>query len=996
MKKIFLLIIFLLFITNHAPAQSGQKPPTYNLSVSFNLQKHRVEGNSKITLVDDREVNVAFGKLEIHSVSLNGESLINEITKQSLQVKGEGILEIAFTGTIGSQGSGDLPQDHDSVLQNTIQKEHILLLEEWYPSIDRMAYYHLKASVPKNFTALSEAEEIAVHERGENVDYFFEFLKPISRISFLAGLYREYRDLYHGTELFVYTQKNSVINPSALMQEAKDHLKQYEQYLGKYPYKRLSFIENFIAGDFAIPTLILFDREENALPCMRQKSIEQLVLHQWFGGYVYIEKEENNWASGLTSYIADFLDEGWKEEGWKSRKDIMIALTDYAERSGDFFSEESQKIIDRDSRCIGCGKGKMLFHMLNIHLGSEAFQQGLKNFIQNNQSDKASWDDIREAFEETAAIDLEWFFEQWVNRTGLVSFQIKNQRVTLVEGVPSISFDVIQDSYPYRFELFVKISTDKGTFSEKLNITDEVETFEIPVSGNPVAMVFDENYDILRKLSEEEMPAVLARLQRDESKIAVIPVKARQTYKPLVEVLQEKGFEVKEDADMIDEDIKNSSLFLLGANNLVLKRLFGKWNRDNKPGLTIQVRKNPLNTERIVVLADTDTIQNVQYAAQRIFKYEQYSSMRFEGGQIIEKKTEKAARGEKIDLLEPAMAIKTLNIEKIDSIIETIVDKPIIYIGERHANYEDHKMQLKVIMQMHERGKKFAIGMEMFQRPFQQIIDKYLAGDLEEMEFLKQTEYFKRWKFDYNFYREIIDFARAKGIPVIALNISSDIIKKVSSDGLDALTDDERERIPEDMDMSDDQYRDMLQSVFKQHGRKRIGNFGYFYQSQILWDETMAHAAYEFLEENGDYQLVILAGVGHIMHGYGIPKRLHRLNGKEYVTLIPDIGTLDDTISDYIYVMDHAEKPLTLKLGVTIKEKDGLLKVEKVVPGSVAKNTGVKKGDILLSLDNWKTEDIEDVKIFMSAKKRGEPIRITVKRKKFLFGYEEVVLSGVI
>jgi len=284
----------------------------------------------------------------------------------------------------------------------------------------------------------------------------------------------------------------------------------------------------------------------------------------------------------------------------------------------------------------------------------------------------------------------------------------------------------------------------------------------------------------------------------------------------------------------------------------------------------------------------------------------------------------------------------------------------------------------------------------MFQKPFQRIIDEYLDGNIEEMEFLKQTEYFKRWKFDYNFYREIIDFARAKGIPVIALNLSSEIIKKVSSEGLDALTDVEKEEIPKDMDMSDDKYRTMLKTVFSQHGTKRIGNFDYFYQSQILWDETMAHAAAAFLKENTDYQLVILAGVGHIMHGYGIPKRLYRLNGKDYVTLTPDIGTLDDTISDYIYVMDHAEKPLTLKLGVTVIEEDGLLRVEKVVPGSVAKNTGVKKGDILLALDDWKTEDIEDVKIFMSAKKRGDPIRITVKRKKFLLGYKEVVLSGFI
>jgi len=46
----------------------------------------------------------------------------------------------------------------------------------------------------------------------------------------------------------------------------------------------------------------------------------------------------------------------------------------------------------------------------------------------------------------------------------------------------------------------------------------------------------------------------------------------------------------------------------------------------------------------------------------------------------------------------------------------------------------------------------------------------------------------------------------------------------------------------------------------------------------------------------------------------------------------------------------------------------------------------MKKDDILVSLDDWKIENIEDVKIFLVGKKKGETIRIKAIRKRFLLG----------
>ena len=85
----------------------------------------------------------------------------------------------------------------------------------------------------------------------------------------------------------------------------------------------------------------------------------------------------------------------------------------------------------------------------------------------------------------------------------------------------------------------------------------------------------------------------------------------------------------------------------------------------------------------------------------------------------------------------------------------------------------------------------------MFQRPFQKALDDYIAGAIGEKEFLKRSEYFKRWVFDYNPYKPILDLCRAEKLPVVALNARREITDKVSKDGMDALTDAERKALAE-------------------------------------------------------------------------------------------------------------------------------------------------------------------------------------------------------
>lgn len=323
---------------------------------------------------------------------------------------------------------------------------------------------------------------------------------------------------------------------------------------------------------------------------------------------------------------------------------------------------------------------------------------------------------------------------------------------------------------------------------------------------------------------------------------------------------------------------------------------------------------------------------------------------------------------------------------QLGGVIDAVRNKPVIFIGERHANFEDHKVELEIIKGLYKKGRKFAIGMEMFQKPFQKAIDQYLSGAICERKFLKKTEYFKRWVIDYNLYREILEFAKVSGIPILALNQRSEIMKKVAVGGLEVLSAEERREIPQDMDMSDASYKKRLEEVYAHHPHK--STFENFYQSQILWDETMADTAAHFLEQHPDYQVIILAGAEHIMYGSGIPNRLHRLTGKDYVTLIN--GVFDKSIGTYVLLTLPIEPPFSAKLGVMVREADNRIFVDTFSPDSIALQAGLKEGDIISSINGWKIHNDSDIKIALFDRKPGQTVHITVIRNRFILGAQEL------
>ncbi len=226
-------------------------------------------------------------------------------------------------------------------------------------------------------------------------------------------------------------------------------------------------------------------------------------------------------------------------------------------------------------------------------------------------------------------------------------------------------------------------------------------------------------------------------------------------------------------------------------------------------------------------------------------------------------------------------------VNSVTQLVPEIIRANVVYLGETHDSAKDHENQLKIIQELYKRNKKVAIAMEMFQRPFQNVINQYLAGKITEEELVKQTEYEQRWGFDWELYAPIIRFAKENKIPVLAANTPAEITRKVSRQGLESLTPEERKLIPpfSEIRTSPEEYRKMVLTAFEAHhsaGHGKSSSAERFFLAQVLWDETMAESIANFVKANRDYEIVVLAGQGHIVYDYGIPSRVERcLQGKQ-------------------------------------------------------------------------------------------------------------------
>jgi len=323
---------------------------------------------------------------------------------------------------------------------------------------------------------------------------------------------------------------------------------------------------------------------------------------------------------------------------------------------------------------------------------------------------------------------------------------------------------------------------------------------------------------------------------------------------------------------------------------------------------------------------------------------------------------------------------------------------PLVYVGEIHDNPESHRLQLDILKSMQARDPgNIVFGMEMFNHKQQVALDRWVAGELSEKAFLRESRWYKNWGGDFELYRELMEFCREQKIPVIGLNATRSLGRKVSEKPLSQLDEATRANLPE-MDMNDPYQRQMIEAIFGAHGAGATMKDS-FARQQTLWDETMAASVADYIHDHPERRMLVIAGGWHINYGFGIPRRVYRRLPLPYVLVggenleIPEekrSQLMDVELPqfpmppvDYLVFQSYEVfEPRGVKLGVSMDDSDdqhGLL-ITSIEPDSAAAMAGLKRGDRLLRFDGDLLGESFDLIYAVKTRRTGDMVTIELKR----------------
>ncbi len=998
MKKIsyFLsLFLFLLaFLAAFAPTARSEVSknkddiPMVSIDVTLDMENRRIKGKASTELPRGKPVRIHVGGVEIDRVTLVGQTINPTIEEDSFSVVASGrnrLLRIQFHRDFPPLSPGTGAKNDHIMTDSFIDTKGVVLLDGWCPTLEGLARYELKAAVPADFKAVSEADAVKAKSRERTSIYIFEFPHPRTGISLVAGPYQVSLENYKGVEIAAYFFPEDKELAQKYIDKSKHYLDLYEGLLGPYPFKRFAIVENRAPTGYGLPTYTLLGQEVARLPFIVDTSLGHEILHSWFGNSVYVDPKEGNWSEGLTTYLADYLYEKQKGRGSDYRHRLLVDYQSYVHKDQAMSLAQFRFRTDRASKAVGYGKGAMLFHMLEQEIGEDGFNKALKRFVLDYRFKMAGWSELEAVFSDTSKKDLSVFFDQWLERKDVPVLTISKGNITYPgSGLQSLKVTIHQGTEsPYSLLVPLVLETTSGEVRRSVRVKTEKESVDIEIKGQPLCVTLDPDYDLMRKLDPSEFPPVLSRLIGSKHKFFVLPSQGPEIYGQFSVFLQSLGFEEKNIDSLTDSDLNKGSLLILGDPAPRLERLTGEMPGPDS-GVIITVRENPINPTGVVALVKAGSSKELELILRKLTHYGRYSTLRFKDGKLVEKHTAGTQNGIRLALQTEIMGIAASDLSPVDRIINDVSEKRVIYVGERHDRFSHHMAQLRVIQGLDRRNRRLAVGMEMFQRQFQDVLDRYLDGQVDEKTFLKESEYLKRWRYDYHLYRPIIEYCKEHGIPILALNLPAEISKKVARKGLESLSGEELKQVPVELDWSNTVYKTRLRQIFEEHPEGEVENFDDFYQAQVLWDETMAQCVHDYLNNNPDRQMVVLAGNGHIAFGDGIPSRTCR-RGKYDQAIIIANATCDSTeqdMADFFLFPPMVQPPFSAKLGVILNDEDNRVVLKKVMHKSIAQKSGLKSEDLLLSFDGEPVKDISDLKLALLFKKEGDTARIEVKRIK--------------
>ena len=525
----------------------------------------------------------------------------------------------------------------------------------WYPQLlkpvaGELMTYSLAVNAPADWHLIAPGNGVS---SGPDGKARWSTPSAVDEISLAGGPLTQYTAQAGKVQAQVYLHQADPALAQKYLDATGRYLRMYDDLIGPYPYEKFALVENFWETGYGMPSYTLLGPQIIRFPFILTSSYPHEILHNWWGNSVYVDYRSGNWCEGLTAYLADHLLKEVEGQGAEYRRDILKKYRDFAAGSADFPLKDFRSRHSAATEAVGYGKTLMGFHMLRRAMGDEPFRQALRRFYKDYRGTRASFADVRTAFEAVSGRNLGRFFEEWVDRTGAADLAVEGVKVKKAGKGYRVTGALRQrQAGPYELAVPVVVATAGGPVVVTVASREALTPFSLETAAKPLSVEVDPGFDVFRMLDPRETAPSIGQLSGAAELVAVVPEADEAAWRAML-----AGWEspVSHISILTDREIsavpKDHSTWILGRNNRLAAQLFG-----NDPalaqlglkvgagGITIDgreipfaghsqviTRRHPADPRLAVGWITADGVEAIAALGRKLPHYGKYSWLAFAG-----------------------------------------------------------------------------------------------------------------------------------------------------------------------------------------------------------------------------------------------------------------------------------------------------------------------------------------------------------------------------
>jgi len=268
----------------------------------------------------------------------------------------------------------------------------------------------------------------------------------------------------------------------------------FSDRIAPYPYEKLANVQAAgLGGGTEHASEIYYG--EKGVTAGRAPVVHE-IAHQWWGDAVTESDWDDVWLSeGFATYFTHLYNEHY--EGRDAfvaglKRDIVTVLESEKKMPDTPIIHRNLSDMRRVLNRFVYQKGGWVLHMMRTLVGTETFWNGIREYYRLYVNRNVSTEDFRRVMEKASGLDLKWFFDQWLTRSGVPRLQ-GSWRYDAGRKQVEVSLEQTQTGEPYRLLVDIGLVPAAGgpRRVERIDLKVRKAAFVFAADAEPVSVVLD-------------------------------------------------------------------------------------------------------------------------------------------------------------------------------------------------------------------------------------------------------------------------------------------------------------------------------------------------------------------------------------------------------------------------------------------------------------------------------------------------------------------------